>query len=91
MTQVFSRSYSWLTRKGDPVGEWLGRLILSPLVDRFLPTAEDKMKAVEEIHRTDPLLRLGISKGPPEVWKSLLWWAILVVGMGLAFYMSFHH
>jgi len=33
---------------------------------------------------------LGMSQGPPEVWKYLLWWGIFLVGMSLAWYMSFH-
>jgi hypothetical protein len=79
-----------LMKKGDPIGEWLGRHFLEPLVNRFLPTPEDKKRAFETIQRDDPLIRLGISAGPPEVWKSLLWWGIFVLGMSLAWYMSFH-
>jgi hypothetical protein len=78
-----------LFKKSDPIGEWLGRHLLEPLVNHFLPTAEDKKKAIEAIQRADPLARLGISQGPPEMWKSLLWWGIFVVGMSLVFYMSF--
>ena len=75
---------------GDPIGEWLGRRFLEPLVNHFLPKPEDKQRALETIQRDDPLLRLGMSQGPPEVWKSLLCWGIFVVGMSLAWYMSFH-
>lgn len=83
-----------LMKKGDPIGEWLGRHFLDPIVDpivnHFLPTPEDKKRALETIQRDDPLIRLGMSQGPPEVWKSLLWWGIFVLGMSLAWYMSFH-
>ena len=79
-----------LMKKGDPIGEWLGRRLLEPLVNRFLPAPEDKKRALETIQRDDPSLRLGMSQGPPEVWKSLLWWGIFVLGMSLAWYMSFH-
>ena len=79
-----------LVKKGDPIGEWLWRRFLEPFVNHFLPTPEDKKRALETIQRDDPLLRLGISQGPPEVWKSLLWWGIFALGMSLAWYMSFH-
>ena len=83
-----------LMKKGDPIGEWLGRHFLDPIVDpivnHFLPTPEDKKRALETIQRDDPLIRVGMSQGPPEVWKSLLWWGIFVLGMSLAWYMSFH-
>ena len=81
-------------KKGDPIGEWLGRHLLSPILspieDRFLSTPEDKKRALEAINRDDPLVRLGMTQDSPEVWKSLLWWGIFVVGMSLAWYMSFH-
>ena len=51
-----------------------------PLVNHFLPTPEDKKRALETIQRHDPLIRLGMSQGPLEVWKSLLWWGIFVLG-----------
>jgi hypothetical protein len=76
--------------KGDPIGEWLGRHFLEPFVNHFLLTPEDKKRALETIQQDDPLIRLSMSQGPPEVWKSLLWWGIFVVGMSLAWYMSFH-
>lgn len=79
-----------LMKKGDPIGEWLGRRFLDPIVNHFLPTPEDKKRALDVIKRDDPLVRLGMSQESPEVWKSLLWWAIFVVGMGFAWYMSFH-
>jgi hypothetical protein len=79
-----------LMKKGDPIGEWLGRRFLEPLVNHFLPTPEDKKRALETIQRDDPLIRLGMSQAPPKVWKSLLWWGIFVLGMSLAWYMSFH-
>ncbi len=90
MAEWLSRLHSTLSRKGDPIGEWLGRLLLSPLEDRFLPTPEDKKKALEDIKRDDPLVRLGMTQDSPEVWKSLLWWGIFVLGGSLAWYMSFH-
>jgi hypothetical protein len=90
MKTWFSRTHSSLTKKGNPIGEWLWRLLLSPLEDRLLPTTEDKQRALEDMQRNDPLVRLGISQESPAVWKSLLWWGIFVFGMGLAWYMSFH-
>jgi hypothetical protein len=77
-------------KKSDPIGEWLGRHLLAPVVNRFLPTTEDKKRALEVMQRDDPFARLGISQGPPELWKSLLWWGIFVVGMSLAWYLSIH-
>ena len=79
-----------LVQEGRSDGEWLGRRFLEPLVNHFLPTAEDKKRAAETIQRTDPLVRLGISTEPPEVWKSLLWWGILIVGISLAWYLTLH-
>ena len=79
-----------LMEKGDRIGEWLGRHFLEPIVNHFLPTPEDKQRALETIRRYDPLLRLGMSQGPPEAWKSLLLWGIFVLGMSLAWFMSFH-
>ena len=79
-----------LFKKSDPIGEWLGRHFLEPLVNHFLPTAEDKKRATEAIQRDDPLVRLGISQGPPEMWKSLFWWGIFVGGMGLAWHVGLH-
>ena len=79
-----------LMKKGDPIGEWLGRHLLSHIEDRLLPTPEDKKKALEDIKRDDPLVRLGMTQDSPEVWKSLLWWGIFLVGMSFAWYMSFH-
>jgi len=80
-----------LMKKGDPIAEWLGRRFLGPFVNHFLATPEDQQRALETVQRYDPLLRLGVSQSPPEVWKSLLWWGIFVLGMGLAWYMSFHY
>ena len=80
----------FLLRKGDPVGEFLGRLWLRPLVDKLWPTPEEKRRMFETVQGTDPLRRLGISTDPPETWKSLLLWLILVVGMGLALYVAAH-
>jgi len=90
MTRAFSRFHSWLTRKADPIGEWLWSRFLSPIEERLFPSPESKQTALEEIRRDDPLVRLGMSQDPPEVWKSLLLWAIFVVGIGLTWYMSFH-
>ncbi len=78
-----------MLKKGDPIGEWLGRM-LSPLINRFvLRTPEDNKRLLESTERDDPLRRLGMTQGPPEVWKSLLWWFIFLLGMGLVWYMSF--
>jgi hypothetical protein len=77
-------------KKGDPIGQWLWLHLFSPIEDRLFPTRESKDEALKEIRRDDPLVRLGVSQEPPAVWKSLLWWGIFVVGIGLAWYMSFH-
>src|SRR5215475_9132897 len=85
MMERFTHFVLWLGRRGDPIGEWLGSKLLSPIVDplfnRLFPTRESKDKALEEMRRDDPLAWLGISHEPPEIWKSLLWWVIFVVGM----------
>ena len=80
----------FLTKKGDPIGEFLGRLLLKPFVQMFWPTPGEQRRKFEIIQATDPLRRLGISTDPPEIWKSLLWWSIFIVGMGLALYLSVH-
>jgi hypothetical protein len=90
MRKRFSRLHSTVSRKGDPIGEWLWHRVLPPLEDRLLPTPEDKKRALEDINRDDPLVRLGMTQDSPEVWKSLLWWGIFVLGASLALYMSFH-
>ena len=90
MGKWFSRLRSTLNRKGDPIGEWLWHRVLPPFEGRLLPTPEDKKRALEDIKRDDPLVRLGMTQDSPEVWKSLLWWGIFVVGASLALYMSFH-
>lgn len=89
MIQAFSRLRAWLSRKGNPIGECLWGVLVSPLLDHILPTPDDKARAFDEMQRNDPLARLGLSKDPPAVWKSLLWWAIFIVGMGLTFFMAF--
>ena len=77
-------------RKGDPFGEWLGRL-LTPIFDRCLHlTEQETREALEQIKRDDPRVRLGMTNEPPELWKSLLLWFIFVVGGGLSFYIAFH-
>jgi hypothetical protein len=80
----------FLMRKGDPIGQFLGRLLLRPFVQMLWPTPEEQRREFEIIQKTDPLRRLGISTDPPEIWKSLLWWSIFIVGMGLALYLSVH-
>jgi hypothetical protein len=90
MGRWFSRLHLTLSRKGDAIGEWLWHRVLPPLEDHLLPTPEDKRRALENIKRDDPLVRLGMTQDSPEVWKSLLWWGIFVLGASLAWYMSFH-
>ena len=55
-----------LMKKGDPIGEWLGRRSLEPFVNHFPPTAEDKKRALETIHRDDPILRSAFLKAHPK-------------------------
>ncbi len=90
MGEWFRGLRATLSRKGDPIGEWLWRRVLPPLENHFLPTPEDKKRALDIIKRDDPLVRLGMSQESPEMWKSLLWWGIFVGGMSIAWYMSFH-
>lgn len=77
-------------RRGDPIGQWLGRF-LTPIFDRYLHlTEQETREALEQLRRDDPLVRLGMTHEPPELWKSLLFWFIVVVGGGLSFYIAFH-
>ena len=81
----------FLTSKGDPIGEFFGRVLLLPLARLFWPTSQEQQSKAETIRaQDDTLMRLRISTDPPEVWKSLLWWTIFLVGMGLAMYVSMH-
>lgn len=57
----------FLMMKGDPIGQFLGRLLLKPFVQMLWPTAEEQRRELEIIQKTDPLRRLGISTEPPEV------------------------
>lgn len=82
---------AFLMNKGDPIGNFLGRTLLLPIVRIFWKSEEERQRKSEEIHAEyDPLHQLGISTDPPAVWKSLLWWAMWVVGIALAFYVSAH-
>ena len=74
--------------KGDPVGEFLGRLILKPLVNLVQPKVIEQEKAFQKLKASDPLRHLRISTELPENWKSILWWVIFIVGMGLALYVG---
>ena len=73
-------------RMGNPLGRSLERLV-GPSLGR---TPEEKAATLEMMERTDPLRRLGISNRAPKLCKSVLWWAILGIGMTIAWYMSFH-
>jgi hypothetical protein len=77
-------------KKDDPIGNWLGRRLERLVGVSLGRTPQETAETREMMDQTDPLRRLGISNKAPEVWKSLLWWGILVVGMVLAWYMSFH-
>jgi len=77
-------------KSADPIGNRLGHSLerlVSPSLGR---TAEEKAATLEMMERTDALRRLGISNRAPALWKSLLWWGILAIGMTIAWYMSFH-
>lgn len=77
-------------KKGDPIGDLLGRLfeqLFGPSLGR---TAKERAETRELMDQTDPLRRLGVSNEAPELWKSVLWWGILSIGLGLVWYMTFH-
>jgi hypothetical protein len=74
----------------DPVGDPLGRSLERLVSPSLGQTPEEKAATLEMMERTDPLRRLGISNRAPKLWKSVLWWGILGIGMTIALYMSFH-
>jgi hypothetical protein len=77
-------------RKGDAIGEWLGRQLLRFFSNLLGRTPEERERFVETAQQNDPLKYLGITNDPPGIWKSILFWVLLIVGMGGAWYMSLH-
>ncbi len=57
----------FLMMKGDPIGQFLGRLLLKPFVQMLWPTAEEQRRELEIIQKTDPLRRLV---SPPNHLRS---------------------
>ena len=73
-------------KKSDPIGEFLGRLILRRIAPlQRLPDEEQKKAygvavGVREFY----LKHFRLSFDPPETWKSLLLWALIAGGFLLA-------
>lgn len=82
-----------LMKKRDPISVFLGR-ILSPWMARlFRDHPEDYRHVKESENKFDDWMRrrFRITNGPPEVWKALLLWIIVIFGFGVALYVFFSH
>jgi multidrug efflux pump subunit AcrB len=82
-----------LMRKRDPISAFLGRL-LSPWMARlFRDHPEDYKQVKESEDKFDDWMRrhLGITNEPPEVWKALLLWIIVIFGFGVLLYVFLSH
>jgi hypothetical protein len=80
-----------LMRKRDPISAFLGRL-LSPWMARlFRDHPEDYRQVKDSEDKFDDWMRrrIGITNEPPEVWKALLLWIIVIFGFGIALYVFF--
>ncbi len=80
-----------LMRKRDPISAFLGRL-LSPWMARlFQDHPENYTQVKESEDKFDEWMRrrLGITNEPPEVWKALLLWIIVIFGFGILLYVFF--
>jgi hypothetical protein len=83
----------FLTRKSNPIGDFLGR-ILSPWMARLFrghPEDYRRVKEAEDKYNDWMKQKLGITLEAPELWKSLLLYAILICGFGILLYVLFSH
>jgi len=84
---------TFFTKKSNPIGDLLGR-VLSPWMARLFrdhPEDYKHVKAYED--KFDDWVRrnLRITDEPPELWKSLLLYTILIFGFGVALYVFLSH
>ena len=78
-----------LTKKSNPIGNFLGRM-LSPWMARlFRDHPEKRVKEAEDQYNGWMKQKLGITVETPELWKSLLLYAILISGFGILLYVFF--
>jgi hypothetical protein len=81
----------FLTRKSNPIGDFLGRA-LSPWMARLLrdhPEDYRRVKETEDKYNDWMRKKLGITIETPELWKSLLLYTILICGFGILLYVFF--
>jgi hypothetical protein len=78
-------------KKGDPIGEFLGRIFSPSMTRLFLRKPGDLETAREMQGRYDSWVerRLRISRDTPAIWKSILLWGILIIGFAIAFSLGF--
>lgn len=83
----------FLTKKSNPIGDFLGRILSSWMARLFRDRPEDyrRMKEAEDKYNDWMKQKLGITLESPELWKSLLLYTILVCGFGILLYVLFSH